>query len=77
VHTHAHRTTLHYTTTPPLQDGFDKVIAKVTMNTQTCKDYLDWFQRRAKCEKNYADALTDMCKVHPGGRNPVVDKQEK
>eukprot|EP01105_Mastigella_eilhardi_P007854 TRINITY_DN1957_c0_g2_i3.p1 TRINITY_DN1957_c0_g2~~TRINITY_DN1957_c0_g2_i3.p1 ORF type:complete len:385 (-),score=75.60 TRINITY_DN1957_c0_g2_i3:465-1619(-) len=60
-----------------LWDGFEKVITKIVLNIQTCKDYADWFNKRAKIEKYYADYLNDLCKVHPGGRNASIDKQEK
>jgi len=60
-----------------LWDGFEKVVSKVDLNIKTCKDYLEWFNKRQRIERDYGEKLHELCKIHPGGKQPSIDKQEK
>ncbi|KAH3766273.1 hypothetical protein Pelo_1867 [Pelomyxa schiedti] len=60
-----------------LWDGFDKTMAKVDINIRTMKEYYEFFNKRSGIERDYGRHLMDLCKMHPGGKTPAVDKMEK
>ncbi|KAH3759812.1 hypothetical protein Pelo_8374 [Pelomyxa schiedti] len=60
-----------------LWDGFDKTVAKVDLNMRTMKEYFDFWNKRARVERDYGKELLELCKTHPGGKTPAVEKMEK
>ncbi|KAH3756863.1 carboxylating nicotinate-nucleotide diphosphorylase [Pelomyxa schiedti] len=60
-----------------LWDGFEKCIGRLDLVIRMEKEYLAFFEKRARLERDYGKELHELCRVHPGGRSPAVDKVER